>query len=160
MFAEEKETILHASPPKVWTALTHFDDYARWNPFIRITGPLEAGALVEYSFRMKSDKARFLTVDAHIITLEPQRRVTFRFGFGGLIAFEESYCVLPVPVGSRLVHSFRCTGLLSVLKLKTMKRNFSQMLEVTDRLFQRHLSPARSPTSGKKRGRKGFRPNA
>lgn len=160
MFAEENETILHASPTKVWTALNRFDDYARWNPFVRITGQLATGALVEYSFRMKSNKSRFFTVNARIITLEPQRRVTFRFGFGALMAFEESYSVEPVPVGSRLVHSFRCTGLLSALKLKNMKRNFSKMLEVTDRLLQRHLSPARPSSSAKKRVRKGFRPNA
>ena len=159
MFAVENETILHASPPKVWTALTRLDGYARWNPFVRISGPLEPGGLVEYSFRMKSNKPRFFTVDARIIALEPQKRVTFRFGFGGLMSFEESYCVVPIPVGSQLVHSFRCTGLLSALKLRRMRKNFSKMLEITDRLFQRHLTPARPP-SPKKRVRKGFRPNA
>ncbi|WP_454890424.1 SRPBCC domain-containing protein [Sphingopyxis chilensis] len=160
MLAVENETILHASPPRVWTALTRFDDYSRWNPFIRIDGPLARDALVQYSFRMKAGKARFFTVDARIIALEPQSRVTFRFGFGWLLAFEESYCVAPVPVGSRLVHSFRCTGLLSALKLKNMRRNFGQMLEIMDRLFQRQLSPARPPASAKKRVRKGFRPGA
>src|SRR3546814_10105982 len=80
------------------------------------------------------------------------------FGFGGLMTFEESYCVVPVPVGSRLVHSFRCTGLLSALKHRNMRKNFAKMLEITDRLFQRHLTPARPP-SPKKRPRKGFRPN-
>src|SRR3546814_5069269 len=66
MFAEENETILHASPPKVWAALTRFDDYPRWSPFVRISGQLEQGALVEYSFRMRSNKPRFWTVDARI----------------------------------------------------------------------------------------------
>lgn len=159
MFSEENETILHASPPKVWTTLTCFDDYERWKPFVRVTGPLEQGAPVEYSFRMKSNKPRFFTVDACVTALEPQRRVVFRFGIGGLISFEESYCVLPVPVGSQLVHGFRCTGLISVLKPKNIRRNFSQMLEITDRLFERHLSRGRPPLPIKKRVRKGFRPN-
>ncbi|ABF54292.1 SRPBCC domain-containing protein [Sphingopyxis alaskensis] len=159
MFLEENDTILHAAPPKVWAALTRFDAYERWNPFVRISGPLEQGALVAYSFRMKSNKPRFFTIDARITALEPQRCVTFRFGFGGLMSFEESYCVEPVPVGSRMVHSFRCTGLLSGLKLRRMRQNFSKMLEITDRLFQRHLTPARPPLP-KKRPRKGFRPNA
>lgn len=159
MFAEENETILHASPPRVWTALTRFDGYARWNPFVRVVGPLEQGALVKYSFRMKSNKPRFLTIDARIVTLEPQRRVTFRFGFGRLMSFEESYSLEPVPVGARLIHSLRCTGLLSTLKHRKMRRNFSKILEITDRLFLRHLTSARAP-SPKKRVRKGFRPNA
>lgn len=160
MFAVENETILHASPPKVWTALTCFDSYAQWNPFIRIDGPLAQGAFVRYSFRMKSTKARFFTVDARVIALEPQRHVTFRFGLGWLIAFEESYSLTPVPVGSRLVHGFRCTGALSALKLKNVRRNFGQMLEIIDRLFQRHLRPGRSAIAAKKRVKKGFRPNA
>lgn len=154
MFTEENDTILHAAPPKVWAALTRFDAYERWNPFVRISGPFEPGARVDYSFRMRSNKPRFWTVDARIVTLEPQKRMTFRFGFGGLLTFEESYCVVPIPVGSQLIHSFRCTGLLSALKLRRMRRNFSKMLEITDRLFQRHLTPARPP-SPKKRIRKG-----
>src|SRR3546814_4280698 len=72
MFAEENETILHASPPKVWAALTRFDDYPRWSPFVRISGQLEQGALVEYSFRMRPNKPRFWTVDARITALEPR----------------------------------------------------------------------------------------
>src|SRR3546814_4486499 len=102
---------------------------------------------------MRSNKPLFWTVDARIPALEPQRCMTFRFGFGGLMTFEESYCVVPVPVGSRLVHSFRCTGLLSALKHRNMRKNFAKMLEITDRLFQRHLTPARPP-SPKKRPRK------
>lgn len=160
MFSVENETVLHASPPKVWTALTRFDNYERWNPFIRIDGPLVLDGLVQYSFRMNSKKKRFFTIDARIIALEPQRQVTLRFGFGWVLAFEESYSLAPIPVGSRLVHSFRCTGVLAGLKLKKMRRNFGQMLEIIDKLFQRHLRPARSPAAARKQVRKGFRSNA
>ena len=159
MFLVENETVLHASPPKVWTALTRFDNYERRNPFIRINGPLVLDGLVQYSFRLNSKK-RFFTIDARIIALEPQRQVTVRFGFGWLIGFEESYSLAPVPVGSQLVHSFRCIGVLAGLRLKKMRRNFGQMLEISDRLFQRHLRPARPSNPAKKRPRKGFRPNA
>ena len=159
MFLVENETVLHASPPKVWTALTRFDNYERWNPFIRINGPLVLDGLVQYSFRLNTKK-RFFTIDARIIVIEPQRQVIFHFGFGWLLAFEESYSLTPVPVGSQLVHSFRCTGILAGLKLKKMRRNFGKMLEITDRLFQRHLRPARPSNPAKKRIRKGFRPNA
>src|SRR3546814_20652811 len=99
---------------------------------------------------MKSNKPRFFTIDACIITFEPQRRMTFRFGFGGLLSFEESYAVEPVHVGSRLVHCFRCTGLLSALKLWKMTRNYSEMLELIDPLFERSMGPHRPPASSKK----------
>src|SRR3546814_4618420 len=136
----ENETILHASPPRVWTALTRFDNYGRWSPFIRIDGALVLDGLVAYSFRLNSKK-RFFTIDARIIAIEPQRQVTVRFGFGWLIGFEESYSLTPVPVGSRLVHSFRCTGIIASLKRKKMRRNFRQMLEIgrkRTRLNSRH----------------------
>lgn len=158
MIAQENETILHAAPPKVWTALTRFEDYERWSPFVRIAGPLELGALVQYSFRTKTNKPRFFTVDARITALEPQKRVTFRFGLGGLISIEESYSVAPARAGSQLVHSFHCTGLLPVLTPKRTRRNLSQILEATDREFRRHLSHARPSSPARKRVRKGFRP--
>src|SRR3546814_16676691 len=72
--------------------------------------------------------------------------MTFRFGFGGLMTFEESYCVVPVPVASRLVPSFRCTGLLSALKHRNMRKNFAKMPATTDRLLQRHPTPAQPPS--------------
>src|SRR3546814_20161146 len=78
MFAEENETILHASPPKVWSALTRFDDYPRWSPFVRISGQLEQGALVESSFRMRSHTPRFWPVDAPITAPETHSCMTFR----------------------------------------------------------------------------------
>src|SRR3546814_18740729 len=108
---------------------------------------------------MKSNKPRFFTIDACIITFEPQRRMTFRFGFGGLLSFEESYAVEPVPVGSRLVHCFRCTGLLSELKLWKMKRNYSDLLEIIDPHFERYLGPPRLPAYDMKRVKQVFWPN-
>lgn len=159
MFAAENETVLRAPPSNVWTAVTHFEDYGRWNPFVRVVGQPTQGAVVAYSFRMKSHKPRFLTVNARITDLEVQRQMTFRWGFEWLLAVEESYFIEPAPGGSRLVHSFCCTGLFSALKLK-MRRNFHHVLEIVDGQLQRHLSPARPPHPAKKRVRKGFRPNA
>ena len=159
MIAQENETILHAAPPKVWTALTRFENYERWSPFVRIAGPLELGALVQYSFRTKTNNPRFFTVDARITSLERQKRVTFRLGLRGLISIEESYSLAPVPVGSQLVHSFRCTGLLPMLKPNRTRHNLNEILEATDRGFRRHLSQARPPSPAKKRVRKGSRAN-
>lgn len=160
MFAQENETILHASPLKVWSALTRFEDYGRWSPFIRIAGPLELGAIVQYSFRMNANKPRFFNIDARITALELHRHIAYRFSLGWLISMEESYSVALDPVGSRVIHSFRCTGPLSALNIPKMNRNLKQILETTDRLFQRHLRPVRPSGPAKKRARKGLRPNA
>jgi hypothetical protein len=158
VFTQENETILHASPLKVWSALTRFGDYEHWNPFIRISGPLVLDAIVQYSFRMKKSKRGFSVINARLSVLEHQRHISFCFGFRGLISVEESYLIAPESVGSRLVHSFHCAGPLSALKLGKLKRNLNLILETTDRQFQRHLRPSRPSAKVKKRVRRGFRP--
>jgi hypothetical protein len=41
----ESEIMIFAEPDKVWSVLTNFSDYPRWNPFIeRIEGAVELGA--------------------------------------------------------------------------------------------------------------------
>lgn len=158
MFAVENETIIHASPPRVWTAITRFDEYRRWHPFVRISGSPAPEAIVDYSFRMKPGKARFWTVDARIITFDMQRSFALHFGLGWLFALEETYTLSPLPVGSLLVHGFRFAGLLSALPLSNMKRNFAKLLETTDRILVRHLTFRKPPATSKRRVRKGFRP--
>ena len=59
MFTVENETVIHTSLPRVWTAITRFDDYPRWHPFVRITGSLTSDTKVDYSFRMKTGNAPF-----------------------------------------------------------------------------------------------------
>lgn len=158
MFLVENESIVHASPPQVWTAITRFDEYPRWHPFVRIAGSLTPDANVDYSFRMKLGNAKFRTVDARIVTLDAQKCLVLRFGFGWLLAFEEAYSLSPLPTGSRLVHGFRCAGLLSALPLSNLKHNFARLLETTDRVLVRHLTFRKPPTKSKRRIRKGFRP--
>lgn len=158
VFTQENETILHASPTKVWSALTRFEDYGHWNPFIRISGSLALDAIVKYSFRMKKSKRGFFIINARISVLEHQRHISFRFGFRGLISVEESYLIAPESVGSRLVHRFHCTGPLSALKLRRMMTNFNLILETTDKQFQRHLRRSWPSAKVKKCVRRGFRP--
>jgi hypothetical protein len=124
MFTVENETVIHTSLPRVWTAITRFDDYPRWHPFVRITGSLTSDTKVDYSFRMKTGNAPFRTVDARIVTVDEQRCFALRFGLGKLFALEESYLLSAIPPGARVVHSFRCTGLLSLLPLK-VRSDFS-----------------------------------
>ncbi|WP_430417836.1 zf-TFIIB domain-containing protein [Parasphingorhabdus sp.] len=76
VFTQENETILHASPTKVWSALTRFEDYGHWNPFIRISGSLALDAIVKYSFRMKKSKRGFFIINARISVLEHQRHIS------------------------------------------------------------------------------------
>jgi hypothetical protein len=160
MFTVENETVIHTSLPRVWTAITRFDDYPRWHPFVRITGSLTSDTKVDYSFRMKTGNAPFRTVDARIVTVDEQRCFALRFGLGKLFALEESYLLSAIPPGARVVHSFRCTGLLSLLPLKGAKRLFGSLLRAEDRLLARHLALRRPSTAHRRRARKGFRSGA
>ncbi|MBA4308250.1 MAG: hypothetical protein C0429_16095 [Sphingopyxis sp.] len=74
-----KETMIVAAPERVWAALVAFDDYASWHPMVRIEGDPQHHATLRYSLRMEYRSPKFLTVDAQIISFEPQRALAFSF---------------------------------------------------------------------------------
>ncbi|MBN9505135.1 MAG: SRPBCC family protein [Altererythrobacter sp.] len=160
MIAVEHETVIHASPAKVWTTIIRFEDYRRWHPFVRISGVPAPGAKVDYSFRVKTGDAPFRTVDARIIEFDAQRGLAFRFGLGWLFAFEETFKMFPAPTGARLVHGYRCTGLIGALPLRNLKRLFGKLLDVTDHMLLRHLVFQKPPSGNRRHARKGFRSSA
>jgi len=160
LFEEINETILHASPAKVWPVLSAFDDYKYWHPYTRPTGLPVPKSVVQYSFRIDPRKDRFWTMDAIVAECDESTRLVFQLRLGWLMTLEERFSIGHDPVGSKLVHSYRCTGLLSLLPLRGLRRNFQGMLKATDRLMQRRLTRTQSkPTPSKPRVRKGFRPD-
>lgn len=147
MFIVENETILHASRADVWDEVTNFSSYRRWNPFIRIEQLAAEDKKVQYSFRVNASKPTFYTVTARLLEFDTARSMIFGVGFRSILAIEEGYHLTSAADGVRLMHSFRCTGLLAALKLNKMKHNFAKMLEIMDRRFQQHLQEQKSVSS-------------
>lgn len=86
------QVLINASPEKVWTILTNFNDYKNWNPFIKsIVGNVEVG---------KKITARIEPPDASGMTFKPtvlvfQKNKEFRwigyFIFKGLFDGEHKF---------------------------------------------------------------------
>lgn len=159
MFEVEKETLLDRTPSQVWDVVVNFDNYDRWNPYMRPSGTLELGATIPYWFRMQPDKLKFWHMTADITALEPGARLALTVKLNWAFSIEESYIVEPASKGSRLVHRFRCTGLASRFAAGKARRNFDSILSETDRLLKRYLQkPAvKLPSKGFRRQKGGRR---
>ena len=139
MFIAENETIIQSSQSAVWAAITNFDDYPKWHPFVRMTGSLSQGAKVDYSIRTKMGNARFRTVDAQIITLAEPDNFAVRCRMGHLFSLEDIWSLMPHSNGVRVVHGLRCTGLLTLLMFRGAKDTLQAMLEIENHKLARHL---------------------
>ncbi len=68
------EIEINASASVVWSILTDFDDFSRWNPFIRkISGNLQEGAQIE-AF-IKPPNSNGMKFRPKILTCAPKREL-------------------------------------------------------------------------------------
>lgn len=83
----EKEVLLHATLDRVWRAISDADEFGQWFG-VRFDGPFVAGASVTGIITpttVDDDVARMQEPHAgkadtwHIVTVEPQRRLAFRW---------------------------------------------------------------------------------
>lgn len=135
MFDVERETQLSQTPAQLWRVLSNFDGYERWNPYVRPKGVPELRTEVPYWLRMKPERPSFWRVSALVTELEPNARLTFDVKLSWLLSIEERYVLEPRAGGTRLIHSFRCKGLIARLRLSKARRNFEGILSETERFL-------------------------
>ncbi|MEO8486930.1 MAG: SRPBCC domain-containing protein [Betaproteobacteria bacterium] len=105
---------IHASPERVWSVLTDFARYPRWNPFVRtIEGELEAGRTLDVSIQPPGGRAmRFHPV---VLAVEPGHELRWKgkLLIPGLFDGEHWFRIRPAPHG-RVVfeHGEQFTGML------------------------------------------------
>lgn len=141
MFEIARETLLPCSPAQLWEVLANFDQYERWNPYVRPKGQCERGAEVEYAFRMNPANPRFWHVTATISEHEPAAHLAFDVKLSRLLlSIEEHFRIEQMPEGARLIHSICGKGLIARLRLSKARRNFKGILSEADRLLTQYLS--------------------
>ena len=66
------EIIINAAPQKIWAILTDFDNYSRWNPFIKsITGPVAVGNTI--TARIEPPEAQAMTFRPKVLVFEANK---------------------------------------------------------------------------------------
>lgn len=87
------ETIIKASPEKIWTILTNFESYPNWNPFVKyIKGNFEVGNKIEV--KIAPPDAKTMVFKPIVTSFEENKKLSwlgvllFRGVFDGEHKFE------------------------------------------------------------------------
>lgn len=68
------EILINATPEKVWSILTNFDNYPNWNPFIKsIKGEIKVGNKI--TVRIQPPDAKAMTFKPEILTFEAYKEL-------------------------------------------------------------------------------------
>lgn len=100
---------INAPIATVWRALTDFDAYPEWNPWVRFTGHPRPGAEVPMTIKLFG---RALTVTVHIEAVDEERELRWRGGPPRLMSGAHFFELRPLDAGStELVQGERFRGL-------------------------------------------------
>ncbi len=86
------EILISASPEKIWSILTNFDNYPSWNPFIKsIKGEVKVGNKI--TARIEPPEASGMTFKPKILTLETNKELSWlgHLLFAGLFDGEHKF---------------------------------------------------------------------
>ena len=86
------EILIKASPEKVWSILTDFDDYPNWNPFIKsIKGEVAVGNII--TARIEPPEASGMTFKPEVLAFVPNKELRWigHLLFAGLFDGEHSF---------------------------------------------------------------------
>lgn len=121
MLKEIKTQILiNASPNKVWFALTNFEQYPDWNPFILyVKGDVKEGKRIKIS--VKPSGAKAMTFKPIVLKVEPAKELRWLGSliFKGLFDGEHRFELIDNNDGTTtFIHSERFSGIF-VKQFKT-----------------------------------------
>ena len=119
---------IHATPEQVWEALTGFEAYDGWNPFMRrVAGAPEVGSRLR--IELSPPEGRRIVVSPSVVVADPARELRWRGALPlGLFTGEHAYLITPAESGARLVHRGWYRGLLV--------RIFGSVIDRTGRGFE------------------------
>lgn len=86
------EILINATPEKVWSILTNFDNYPNWNPFIKsIKGDVKVGNKI--TVRIEPPEAKGMTFNPKILAFETNKELRWlgHLLFAGLFDGEHKF---------------------------------------------------------------------
>lgn len=153
MFEVEHVMRLSTSPLRVWTAVSDLGGFAKWHPFIRLSGVASEGAKIGYTFT-SAFLRKPLTAPATITHFRKPLAIAWKTGMPGLLMLEEAYQIDAISSGTEIRHTTRCWGFVSLLAARKIAGHILDNMKESDRALERYLkpgSPARPLSRGERR---------
>jgi hypothetical protein len=117
------EILIQASPEKVWSILSDFDNYNKWNPFIKsIKGQVAVGNKI--SVRIEPPESKGMTFKPKVLTFETDKKLRWigHFLFTGLFDGEHTFQLIDNGNGTTTFkQSEHFKGILVPLFKKSLK---------------------------------------
>lgn len=128
----ETEIIINAAPEKIWKVLLDFENYPRWNPFIRsIKGETKVGE--KLSISIKPPDGMGMSFTPVVLNLEPKKELRWKgkLGMKGIFDGEHYFKLVDDAHGStKFIQGEKFSGILVPLMPKALektKEGFEQM---------------------------------
>ena len=119
------EILINATSDKVWTVFTNFDNYLKWNPFIKsIIGQVLVGNVI--IVQLKPPGAKGMTFKPKVLTFEPNKELRWlgHLLFPGLFDGEHKFELIDNGDGTTTFRqSERFKGILVPLFKKMLDEN-------------------------------------
>jgi hypothetical protein len=115
------ETLIDASPERVWAEITDFASFPSWNPFVRkAEGRLAPGE--QLKIRLRLDRGMRMTFRPRVTVVRPNRELRWLATLGrpGVFDVDRAFEIEPYGEGRvRFVMSEECTGWLTPVMFAT-----------------------------------------
>ena len=132
------ETVIQASPQRVWEVLTDFPAYPNWNPFIpRINGAAETGSRLDVQLQPPGGRGMRMRPTVLAAKRPQELRWLGHLGVPGLFDGEHRFRIEPVGADRvRFVQAERFSGLLVPLVLRFVERGTRQGFEAMNQALK------------------------
>jgi hypothetical protein len=138
------QIIIKAKPDKIWSVLTDFDNYPKWNPFIKnITGDARIGNQITVSISPTGGKG--MTFKPTVLEFSPNKEFRWigNLFFKGLFDGEHKFELIDNGNGTTtFVHSERFQGILVGLfknQLETTTKNGFEMMNESLKKYSENI---------------------
>jgi hypothetical protein len=132
------ETVIQATPERVWEVLTDFAAYPAWNPFIpHLAGRLTVGTRLEVQLQPPGGRAMRLQPTVLAATPVQEFRWLGHLGVPGLFDGEHGFRIEPLgPDRVRFIQEERFRGLLAPLVLRFVEASTRHGFEAMNRALK------------------------
>jgi uncharacterized protein YndB with AHSA1/START domain len=139
MFIVESTVHLAAPLARVWRLLVDIEHYSDWHLFVSLAGTAAVGTEIGYKYCTRMRAIPEISSTEQLVQLDRHAAVNWKLGIRGLLEVEEGFRLAKSDKGTTVTHSISCSGLLSSLAIKRLKRGLENSVSVTNQSLARFL---------------------